>query len=116
MIIRIKNMSLQTILGIHDWEKTKKRDIIINLELEINGSKAAISDAVEDTVDYDALTLNIKESVESQPFGLIERLADHILKIAMTDQKIQRAKVEVDKPGAIACAESVAVVAEMKRN
>ena len=109
VIIKIKNLKLKTIVGIFDWERTEKQDVIINAEIEFDGAKAANSDNIEDTVDYKKINKKIIEVVESSKFFLLEKLADTVLKIIMEDKKVIKAKVEVDKPGALRFADSVSI-------
>ena len=109
MIFRIKNLRLRTIIGIHDWERIEKQDVIINAEFEFNAEKAAKSDKIEETLDYKKLNKEIIEVIESSQFFLIEKLADIILSVIMKYKGIIRAKVEVDKPGALRFADSVSV-------
>ena len=37
MIIKIENLKLRTIVGIYEWEKKTKQDIVINVEIEFDG-------------------------------------------------------------------------------
>lgn len=110
MIARIKNLRLRTIIGIFDWERKTKQDVIFNIELEFDGRKAAESDNIEDTVDYKTLTKRIISEVEQSQFYLLEKLADHVLKIILENPNVQRAVVEVDKPHALRFADSVSII------
>ena len=107
--ITIKDLKLRTILGIEDWERKTKQDIIINIVIEFDGSKAAESDDLNDTVDYKAMKLRIIKMVEKSDFFLVEKLAAEVLKICMSDALVKKASVEIDKPHALRFAESVSV-------
>jgi len=109
MIIRIKNLRLRTIIGVKHWERRKVQDVIINVEIEFDGSKVAESDNIDDTVNYKTIKKRIVEEVEKSRFYLLDRLASHVLKIVMENKKVQRATVEVDKPNALRFADSVSV-------
>lgn len=109
MNIRIKNLRLRTIIGINDWERVEKQDIVINLELELDGIRAMETDRIEDTVNYKSLTKRVISEVEKSEFYLIEKMAEHILQVVLEDTKIKKATVEVDKPGALSYADSVSV-------
>jgi D-erythro-7,8-dihydroneopterin triphosphate epimerase len=84
--------------------------------LEFDGSKAAQSDRIEDSVDYKELTKRIVGEVEQSSFQLIEALANHVLGIVMADERVRRAEVEIDKPGALRFAESVSVSCSAERS
>ncbi len=115
MRIRIKNLRLQTIIGTNDWERQTKQEVVINLTLDIDNETAVQSDDLADSVNYKDLKLKIKEAVEQANFFLLEKLAGHILDIAMTDKKVARAAVEIDKPKALRFADSVSLELTRKR-
>lgn len=116
MLITIKDLRLRTIVGIFDWERTRKQDVVINAEIEFDGSKAAATDKIEDTVDYKEITKNIIELVESSQFYLVEKLCNEILALIMANERVQRATVEVDKPHALSFADSVSITASAERD
>ncbi|MBD3288049.1 dihydroneopterin aldolase [candidate division KSB1 bacterium] len=116
MIVRIKNLRLRTIIGIFDWERENKQDVVLNIEYEFDGTKAANSDDIEDTVDYKTLTKRIISEVEASQFYLLEKLANHVLEIIMDNEKVQRAFVEIDKPQALRFADSVSIGISAKKD
>jgi len=115
MLIQIKNLRLRTLIGIQDWEREKKQDVIVNVRIEFDGAPAASSDDIRASVDYKTLTKRIIDEVESSQFFLLERLSSHLVALIMEDPRVQSATVEVDKPGALRFAESVSVTASAER-
>lgn len=115
MITHIKNLRLRAIIGVNDWEREHKQDVIINVKVEFDGSKAAESDNIRYTVDYKKIKERIIREVKNSKFYLLEKLADHILKIVMADKKVIKATVEVDKPHALRFADSVSVICSEER-
>lgn len=115
MIIKIENLKLRTIVGIYDWEKEKKQDVIINIEMEFDGTKAIETDSIDDTIDYKTITKEIIDMVEGQEFNLIERIAGDAMKIVMRNDKVQKASVRVDKPGALRFTDTVSVTQTAQR-
>ena len=115
MKIRIKNLRARTIIGINEWEREQKQEIIINMEISFDGSKAVETDDIDNTVNYKRIKRRVLEAAESADFFLLEKLADHILQIVMEDQKIQKAVVEIDKPHALRFADSVSIIHEAHR-
>ena len=116
MTIRIKNLRLRTVIGIYDWEKKEPQDVIINVMFDFDGTRAAETDDIQYTVDYKRMKKRIIHEVESSAFQLIERLAQHILNIVMDDEKVDSARVEVDKPHALRFADSVSVTCSAVRS
>lgn len=115
MQIQIKNLRLRAIIGINDWERDKKQDIVINITFDFDGTKAAHSDQIEDTVDYKALTKRLITEVEGSDFYLLEKLAYFILKIVLDDPRVTGAVVTVEKPHALRFADSVAITCSGRR-
>jgi D-erythro-7,8-dihydroneopterin triphosphate epimerase len=116
MIIRIKNLRLRTVVGIQHWERKQPQDVIINVEMEFDGTKAIESDSIDDTVNYKEVKRAIIKEVENARYYLLDRLASQILEVVMKEQKVKRATVEVDKPQALRFADSVSVVCSSERS
>lgn len=116
MIIRVKNLRLRTIIGILDWERKKRQDVVVNLEIEFDGSPAAQSDEIQDSVDYKTITKQIIQLVESSRFHLLEKLCAAIVESIMEDERVCRARAEVDKPHALRFADSVSMEASAERS
>ena len=107
--IHIRDLALRCIIGIYPEERINKQDVIINITMETDLSKAGQSDDVNDTVDYKAVKLAVLDLVEKSEFNLIESLADRIAKICLNADGVERATVTIDKPGALRFCKSVAV-------
>ncbi|MBN2104678.1 dihydroneopterin aldolase [bacterium] len=115
MKIHIKNLRLQTVVGIQAWERKTKQDVVINIHFEFDGSEALKTDHIQDTIDYKSLKKRVIKQVEASQFYLLEKLASSILDIVMDDPKVVRASVEVDKPQALRFADSVSVECSEER-
>lgn len=107
--IHIRDLALRCIIGIYPEERDNRQDVIINAAMETDLRAAGKSDAIEDTVDYKAIKLEILDFVEKSSFGLIESLAEGIAAICLKNSRVTRVTVTIDKPGALRFARSVAV-------
>ncbi len=107
--ITIENLRLRTIIGINDWERDTKQDVVINVELELAPDTVFTRDAIDETVDYKRLNKRIIAEVERSSFFLIEKLCDYLLMMVMEDVRVQRARVRVAKPAALRYTDSVSV-------
>ena len=110
MIIKIENLRLRTVVGIFEWEKKVRQDIVINIDIEFDGSEAVEKDDIAFTVDYKSITKKIISDIEGKEFNLIERIAGDVVRIILEDDRVSRATVKVDKPGALRFADSVSVI------
>ncbi len=115
MIIRIKNLRLRAIVGVNEWERTRPQEIIVNIAIEADGSRPAVSDDLRDAIDYSAIKRTLMERVERTNFFLLEKLAAFMLDLIMEDPRITWAQVEIDKPHALRFADSVSVTMDRQR-
>jgi dihydroneopterin aldolase len=86
--------------GVFDFERREGQVFVIDLELGIDTRPAAASDDLADTVDYGALTLAVKEAVESDPVDLIETLSQRIAEVCLLAAAVEWVTVTVHKPDA----------------
>lgn len=97
-ILRIKGFHTKTILGVHDWEQQNPRPIIINLDLWIDSKKAAISDNINDTIDYAMLIEQLNKRAGSRSYKLIETLAEDLADFILDQFATNHIKLELIKP------------------
>lgn len=108
-IIRITDLHLRAIIGIFDWEREHKQDIVINVTIGYDARQAIATDDIKEALDYKTITKRIIREVEDSKFFLLERLTQHILDVVMNFSKVEFATVRVDKPTALRFAKSVSV-------
>jgi FolB domain-containing protein len=114
--IVIKDLLLRGIIGINDWEREKRQDILINIALSCDLRAAGESDKIEDSINYRTLTKKIIEHVEKSARYTVEALAADIAKLCLSAEGVERAQVRVEKPGALRFAKSVGVEIERSLN
>lgn len=107
--ILITDLRARCIIGLFDEERREKQDVLVNLSLSADLSRAARSDRVEDTVDYRALKKRILAMTEASEFRLIEALAGAIADLCLEEPPVAAVQVRVDKPSALRFARSVGV-------
>jgi dihydroneopterin aldolase len=107
--VEIRDLCLQGIVGVHDHERRQKQEIIVNISFNYDSSRAALTDELKDAVDYQALKDRVVGLVESSQFVLLEKLANEILREVMSESRIDRATVSVEKPAALPPARSVSL-------
>ena len=64
--------------GVLDFERRDGQLFKVDLALGLDTRPAALSDDLQDTVDYGSLVAQVKAAVESDPVDLIETLAERI--------------------------------------
>ena len=113
--ILIRDLLIRGIIGIHDWEREKKQDILINIEMEADCRPAGLSDDFREAVDYRAVTKSVITLVEGSGFFLVEKMAEEVAGICLENPNVTRARVRVEKPGAVRFSRSVGVEVERSR-
>jgi FolB domain-containing protein len=113
--IHIKDLLLRTIIGINEEERRNRQDVLINIVLYGDTSAAGASDDIEDAVNYRTITKRIIKLVENSRFYLVEKMAAEIAAICLDDPRVERARVRVEKPGALRFARSVGVEVDRTR-
>jgi len=110
--IDIHDLLLHGIIGINDWEREKQQDILINISLFGDFRSAGDSDDIADTINYRTVTKKVIKHVETSKRFTVEALASDIARICLEEPGVQRARVRVEKPGALRFARSVGVEIE----
>lgn len=107
--IEIKNMRVRAILGINDWEREKKQDIIISIRFKYDAAAAIQDDEIDEAVDYKAITKRVIKFVEESEFFLIETLTDTLFDMINRVDKVQQAWITVEKPHALRFCDNLVV-------
>ncbi|MFM1920141.1 MAG: D-erythro-7,8-dihydroneopterin triphosphate epimerase [Candidatus Hydrogenedentota bacterium] len=107
--IHIRDLSTRCIVGIYPEERENLQEVILNITLHADLRGAGSSDRIEDTINYKDIKKKLLAMVESSQFFLVEKMAEECAKLCLTDPRVRRADVSVDKPGALRFARSVAV-------
>ena len=114
--IDISDLHMRTIIGINPEERINKQDVFVNVTLETDCRPAAKSDDIADAVNYRDLCKDIIDLVEGSEYFLVEKLAEEIARVCLSDKRVPWARVRVDKPGALRFAQSVGVTIERTRD
>ncbi len=107
--IHIRDLLLRCIIGIFPEERREKQDVIINITLGGDMSRAGQTDNIEDAIDYKNIKKRVLAMAQQSSFFLVERLAEQIAAICLENPKVQEVQVTVEKPGALRFARSVGV-------
>ena len=110
--IFLKDIRVQTIVGVWDWERRMPQTVSIDLELGADVHRAAETDNIESTLDYRAVAKRVSGFVAESRFQLIESMAEGIAEIVTGEFTVPWVKVTVHKPGAVRGSSDVGVIIE----
>lgn len=113
--IIIKDLLVRGILGINDWEREKPQDILINITVFTDTSKAGELDDIAFSVNYRTIAKKAQAHAENAKRLTVEALAADIARLCLEEPNVQRVCVRVEKPHAARFAASVGVEIERER-
>ena len=114
--IFIHALKTEAIIGIFDWERQVKQTVIVDIEIAVDVTKAALSDSIDDTLNYKRVAKRVLTFVEASKFHLVETLAEHIAMLILEDFGIAWVRLSLSKPGAIRSSRDVGVTIERGRD
>jgi len=94
--IFINDFRLDVLIGIYDWEHTVPQLVQLDLEIGIPRSAGRVK-AIGDTIDYAKVVGRIEESLRGNHFPLVEKLAEHIAYLLLTEFTTPWVKVSATK-------------------
>ena len=111
-IIFLKDLKIETVVGIYDWERKVKQTVILDLEMATDVKRAASTDKIEDALDYKAIAKRLISFVGESEFELVETLAERVSEIILIEFNVSWLRLSLNKIGAIRGARDVGVVIE----
>lgn len=110
--IVIKDLLLRGILGLNPEERVKRQDILINVVMYHDITKAGETDDVSHSVNYKTVTKWIIDRVENGDDLTVEKLVLDIARQIVVVHNVARVHVRVEKPTALRFAGSVGIEIE----
>lgn len=107
--IFLKDLRVDTVVGIWEWERRIRQTVSIDLNMGFDISAAAASDSIEDTLNYKLVAKRVQQFVGQSSFKLVETLAERIAGIVLDEFDVEWVEVRVNKPRAIRGADDVGV-------
>ncbi|ALP54340.1 dihydroneopterin aldolase [Candidatus Tenderia electrophaga] len=111
-IIYLSDLRIQTVIGVFDWEREIKQEVVIDLEMASDIRRAAETDALEDTLDYKSVAKRVIGFVEASEFQLVETLAERVAAVVRQEFGVPWLRLRLNKQGALRGARDVGVIIE----
>jgi len=111
-IIFIRELRIETIIGVFDWERSVRQSLSIDLDLGVDIRTAAASDDIADTPSYSEISARLLDFVGASRCELIETLAEQIAALLRDEFGVRWLRLSVHKPGAVREARDVGVTIE----
>jgi len=111
-IVFLRNLKIDTVIGIYDWERKIRQTVILDLEMGADIRRAAASERIEDALDYKAVAKRLIAFVEQSEFQLVETLAENCASIVREEFGVKWLRLSLNKIGAVSGAQDVGVIIE----
>ena len=111
----IEGLEIDALIGIYDWERRIRQDLVFDLEMGFDNRRPAATDDIAHTLNYKAVSRAMMAYVESTGFGLVETLAERCVELILRDFAVSRVRLKLSKPGAVRGARAVGVIIERTR-
>lgn len=111
-IIKIKELKVKAIIGTLAYERQVPQTLKISVDFNIDASKPAQNDDLQETVDYSALCSFVQEFAQTSDFKLLETFTEKLAQACLEHFPITWVKLEVQKPFAVPEANTIALTLE----
>ena len=111
-IIFIRELRIDTVIGVYDWERQVRQTVVLDLEMATDITLAAGDDALEHTLDYAAISTRLLDFIGSSEFELVETMAEQVAALVIAEFQVPWLRLRLCKPGAVAQARDVGVLIE----
>lgn len=111
-IVYIRDLQIETIIGIFDWEREVKQIVSLDLDMAHDIQKAAATDDIQYTLDYKSVGKRLISFIEQSEFFLVETMAEEIARIVLEEFSVPWLKLRVSKPGALRGSRDVGILIE----
>jgi len=96
-VIFITDLRVEMLIGVYDWERKVPQTVQLDLEIGIPDGGGPRSDRIRETIDYAKVIQRIQASLQQERFLLVERLAEHLASLVMTEFKAPWVRINVSK-------------------
>jgi len=111
--LELCGLEVSCVIGDRADERAREQMLVLDVSLALDIKAVAVSDALEDTVDYVALAEGIRAALRSARFKMIEAAAACAVQVCLTMPKVSGVSVRVEKAGAVPGLRAAAVVVEL---
>ena len=111
-IVYIRDLQIETVIGIYDWEREIKQTVSLDLEMATDIRKAAETDDIEYTLNYKAVAKRLIGFISESEFLLVETMAEKCAAIVREEFNVSWLRLRLSKPGAVRGSKDVGVIIE----
>ncbi len=115
-IVFIQGLKIDTVIGIYDWEREIRQDIVLDIEMSADVKRASETDHIDQALNYKAVSKRLIEFVQASEFQLVETLAERICQIIIEEFGVDQVKLTLNKGEAVTGAQGVGVIIQRSKH
>ncbi|MCL2306882.1 MAG: dihydroneopterin aldolase, partial [Proteobacteria bacterium] len=96
--ILIRDLKLETLIGVYAWEKALPQTVLLDLDIGMVSGKAFGSGLLEDALDYSQVVKRLQTLAEKHDYPLLERFAEAVAQIVLQEFQAPWVRVRARKP------------------
>ncbi len=98
LIVFVRGLRLEAGIGVHDHELGRLQPLVIDVTLEL--APASI-ERLADTINYETVASAARAITAAGHVGLVETFAERLATACLSDARVRRCTVRIEKPGAL---------------
>ena len=110
--IFLHGIKTQTKIGVPDWERSVSQQLIIDIDIQLEGNKVFKSNDISITIDYALVELEIKEISKNHKYQLLETFGEEIIKRLKDKFQFDKIKLKISKHKILPDTDFVGVILE----
>src|SRR5512145_311734 len=111
----VHGLEIVASVGLLEHEKRYEQRIVVSVDLAVRDDYDGVSDLLSDVLDYGKLVDDLARLIQSEHVNLIETLAERIAGQCLTDKRVERVRVRIEKPEVLPSCRSVGIEIERCR-
>ncbi|GAC1371363.1 MAG: dihydroneopterin aldolase [Aquirhabdus sp.] len=108
--VLIEGLRVNAVIGVFEWERQIEQPVLIDLVMSVDTRAAAVSDDIQDAVNYALVAEQVADLTKTLKPQLIETLANKMAEMILRNfSTVQTVQVKVKKPLAVKGAQAVGI-------
>lgn len=108
--VLIEGLRVNAVIGVFEWERQIEQPVLIDLVMSVDTRAAALSDDIQDAVNYALVAEQVAQLTKSLKSQLLETLANKMAEMILSNfSTVQTVQVKVKKPLAVKGAQAVGI-------
>ena len=93
----VRDMVINTSIGVYDFEKDAPQRVRINLDLSVVEGEGPKNDDLQNVLCYEELVNGVRAICATGHVNLVETLSENITAMCLTDRRVRKVCVRVEK-------------------